>query len=132
MLDFGLPAEQVTKLLTDGLDLVANRTRYSLRELLGTMIALRRPALRSRANVLAREQCFFCSAFVLHLFREAGLDLTPGLNSKLTTPEDLARTAAPHTAYVLQREVATSKLRALAGRLRRRVGARLKRRRPTG
>ena len=127
VLDFGLPPEQVTKLLTTGLDLVANRARYSLRELLGTLIALRRPALRGRGNVLAREQCFFCSAFVQHLFRETGFDLTPGLHAKLTTPEDLARTPAPHTAYVLQREVATSKLRALAGRLRRRV--RLTRRR---
>jgi hypothetical protein len=46
---------------------------------------------------------------------------------KNTTPEDIARTALPHTTYLLQRPVPRSKLTALKARLRRRVGARLRR-----
>src|SRR5439155_12176299 len=39
VLDFGLSEAQVGSLLREGLDLVANRVRYSLRELIGTLIA---------------------------------------------------------------------------------------------
>lgn len=126
VLDFGLGEEQVACLLREGLELVANRARYSLRELLGTLIALQRPELRSRHNLLARESSMFCSALVQHLFRKAGLDLAPGVDLKNTTPEDIARTAAPHVAYLLQREVAHSKFNELKTRIRRRVGARIR------
>ena len=43
-----------------------------------------------------------------HLFRTSGLDLAPGLDAKHTTPEDLWRTLAPHTAYILERPRAAS------------------------
>src|SRR3989449_11155453 len=43
VLDFGLGEEQVSVLLREGLELVAGRARYSLRELVGTLIALRHP-----------------------------------------------------------------------------------------
>jgi hypothetical protein len=103
VLDFGLTEAQVTGLLGEALELIANRARYSLRELVGTLIALRHPSLRSQANLLARESSMYCSAFVQHLFRKTGLDLVPGVNLKNTTPEDLARTSVPHTTWVLQR-----------------------------
>ncbi len=127
VLDFGLKEEQVAGLLREGLELVANRARYSLRELVGTLIALRRPDLRSRENLLARERSMYCSAFVHHVFRKAGLDLAPGLELKNTTPEDIARTALPHATYLLQRAAPKSKLSELKTRLRRRVGARMRR-----
>ncbi len=126
VLDFGLTEAQVACLLREGLELVANRARYSLRELFGTLIALHRPELRGRQNLLARESSLFCSALVQHLFRKAGLDLAPGVDLKNTTPEDIARTALPHVTYLLQREVARSKLTVLKTRLRRRVGARIR------
>lgn len=106
VLDFGLPEAQVACLLREGLELVANRARYSLRELIGTLVALRHPGLRSRNNLLARERSMYCSALVQHLFRKAGLDLAPGVDLKNTTPEDIARTASMHVKYVLQRAVA--------------------------
>jgi hypothetical protein len=106
VLDFGLAQEQVACLLREGLELVANRARYSLRELLGTLVALRHPGLRSRSNLLARERSMYCSALVQHLFRQTGLDLAPGVDLKNTTPEDLARTGTAHVKYVLQRAVA--------------------------
>lgn len=113
ILDFGLTAPQVACLLREGLELVATRARYSLRELVGTLLALRHPQLRGRNNLLARQSSMFCSAFVHHLFRQAGLDLAPGVDFKNTTPEDLARTPVPHTTYLLQREQKPKKPRTL-------------------
>ena len=69
----------------------------------------------------------YCSALVQYLFRKAGLDLAPGVDLKNTTPEDIARTAVPHVTYLLQREVARSKLMEMKTRLRRRVGAHIRR-----
>ncbi|MCX6927295.1 MAG: hypothetical protein NT154_29435 [Verrucomicrobia bacterium] len=126
VLDLGLTEAQIGCLLREGLNLVADRALYSLRELFGTLIALHRPQLRSRQNLLARERSLYCSALVQHLFCTAGLDLVPGVALKNTTPEDIARTALPHVTYVLQREVLHSKLTELKTRLRRRVGAHIR------
>jgi hypothetical protein len=126
VLDLGLAEAQITCLVREGLELVASRARYSLRELFGTLIALKRPDLRGRQNVLARESSLYCSALVQHLFRKAGLDLAPGVDLKNTTPEDIARTTVPHITYLLQRQAAPSKLTKLKARLRRRVGARIR------
>ena len=127
VLDFGLTEAQVATLLRESLELVADRTRYSLRELVGTLIGLRHSELRTRANPLARERSLFCSALVQHLFHKIGLDLTPGVDAKHTTPEDISRTPVPHTTYVLQRETKSVGLKALRARLQRRVKARLRR-----
>jgi hypothetical protein len=121
VLDFGLTNTQTSCLLREGLELVATRARYSLRELLGTLIALRRPELRGRDNLLARERSMYCSAFVQHLFRKSGLDLAPGVVGKNTTPEDIAQTSVPHVTYLLTREQGENKLTALKSRLRRRI-----------
>jgi hypothetical protein len=121
VLDFGLSEAQTFCLLREGLELVATRARYSLRELVGTLIALRRPELRGRDNLLARECSMYCSAFVQRLFRKAGLDLAPGVDGKNTTPEDIAQTSLPHVTYLLSREQAQSKLVALKSRLRHRI-----------
>jgi hypothetical protein len=102
-LDFGLDEAQTGCLLREGLELAAARARYSVRELFGTLLALRHPELRGRRNLLARESSMYCSAFVHYLFRRAGLELAPGVDDKHTTPEDIARAPLPHTAYLLQR-----------------------------
>src|SRR5712692_1321859 len=102
VLDFGLAEEQISPLLSEALELVASRVRYSLRELVGTLIALRHPGMRARENVLSRERSMYCSAFVQHLFRRAGIDLAPGIEAKNTTPEDISCTAVPHVTYLLQ------------------------------
>jgi len=103
VLDFGATEAQIASLLREGLELIATRSRYSLRELAGTLLALRHPNLRGRQNVLARESSMYCSAFVQFLFRKAGLDLAPGIDFKNTTPEDIARTPIPHATYWLRR-----------------------------
>jgi cell wall-associated NlpC family hydrolase len=118
VLDFDLTEEQVKLVVREGLELVANRARYSLRELFGTLLALRRPELRGRGNVLARERSLYCSALVRHLFRQVGVDLTPDVDVKNTTPEDIARTTVPHVTYWLERARARSKLKQIKTKLR--------------
>jgi hypothetical protein len=110
VLDFGLDEAQVATLLREALELVASRERYSLRELVGTLITLRKPELRARENLLARERSVYCSAFVRRIFLKAGIDLVPGVAGKNTTPEDISRTPVPHVAYRLQREIAPGKI----------------------
>jgi len=121
VLDFGLTDDHVTALMREGLELVATRARYSLRELLGTLIALCRPELRAQNNVLARECSLYCSAFVQHLFRKIGSELAPGVDGKNTTPEDISRSPVPHITFLLQREMPSSKLRELKRRAKARV-----------
>lgn len=104
VLDFDLSPEQVQKVLREAITLSASRARYSLRELLGTFLAVRHTRLRARENLLARERSMYCSAFVQWVFRQAGLDLAPGLDFKNTTPKDIASTRLPHIAYRLERE----------------------------
>jgi hypothetical protein len=125
VLDFNLPDDRVATLLSEGLQLVAARARYSLRELVGTLIALRHPVLRAGGNPLARQSSLYCSAFVRHLFAKAGIDLAPGIHGKNTTPEDISRTIVPHVTYLLQREPPPNKLLELRARLHRRVRARI-------
>lgn len=120
ILDFGLGEEHVSALLREGLELVASRARYSLRELFGTLIALRRQE-RGQNNVLARECSMYCSAFVQHLFRKVGLELAPGIDGKNTTPEDISRSPVPHTTYLLLRATPHSRLEELKRRAEARV-----------
>ena len=128
VLDFKLSEEQTGQLLRESLDLVANRTRYSLRELIGSLIALRNPHLRGQDNVLAREKSLYCSAFVQHVFSKIGIDLAPGIHEKNSAPEDISRTLVPHVTYVLQRDVAETRWTELPGELRRKVRERIKQR----
>jgi hypothetical protein len=100
VLDFRLAEEQVSGVLSGALDLVAARTRYSLRELLGTYIALRRPELRGRGNVLDQDRSLYCSAFVHRVFTGVGIDLAPGVHGKNTAPEDISRTPVPHDTWI--------------------------------
>ena len=125
VLDFNLPGETIAKLLGEGLDLVAQRARYSMRELVGTLIALKHPELRAKENLLARECSMYCSAFIQHLFRKVEIDLAPGIHRSNTTPEDISRTLVPHTTYLLKREPPPNKLTELRALMRDRVKKRV-------
>jgi hypothetical protein len=127
VLDFGLNETQTATLLREGLELVAQRERYSLRELIGTLIALKKPELRAKENLLARERSIYCSAFVKQIFLGADMDLVPGVAGKNTTPEDIARSPLPHVKYLLQREMPASKIAVLHGKIKTRVRTRLDR-----
>jgi len=104
ILDFGLSEEQTRVILAEGLRLLADRTQYSLREIAALYWKLKKPDERSGENRLDRgEQAMFCSAFVQHLFLKVGIDFAPEVSTKLTTPEDIAQTGAPHQAYKMLR-----------------------------
>jgi hypothetical protein len=111
VLDFGLDEEAVRCVLTEALDLLAGRTRYSLRELVGTMLAMKRASLRSRTNVLAREGALYCSAFVQHCYARAGIEFVGGLATKNTTPQDIAACRAARKQHRLIRQATNSVLR---------------------
>lgn len=106
ILDFGLSEDAVRTILTEALDLLSGLSHYSLRELLGTFLAIHRPTLRGRQNLLAREGALYCSAMVQHCYSRVGIEFVSGIAPKNTTPEDIAQTTAPHTAYVLIRQPA--------------------------
>jgi hypothetical protein len=121
ILDFGISEEQLSALLCHGLQMMSDATKYSLRELFGTLIAMKKPELRLKENVLAREDSFFCSAFVQHIYRQIGLDLAPGINAKNTTPEDISATNIPHTRWVLHRDLGESKTKERVEKAMKRV-----------
>jgi hypothetical protein len=127
VLDFGLGAERVALLLREGLELVAARARYSLRELVGTLIALHHPELRGRQNILANERSMYCSAFVQRLFRQAGIELAPGVDGKNTTPDDISGTPVPHTTYLLERAPSAGKRASAGSQLKQQVQAHVRR-----
>jgi hypothetical protein len=111
ILDFGLSEEQTRQVMTAALDLLAGLARYSLRELVGTLLALRQPTLRGRENLLAREGALYCSAMVQHCYATVGIDFCGGgVNLKNTTPQDIAGTAVPHTAYAVMRQPAAGSM----------------------
>ena len=125
VLDLGLGGDEVATVLREALDMVAGRIRYSLRELMGTLIALRRPAMRAKPNPLARPQSLFCSAFVTHVMRKAGIDPVPGLDVKHAAPEDLFRSPRVRGIWLLQPEQAEKEPKVP---LRKRIVARVKKR----
>ena len=126
IIDLHLPEEKTVALIASGLDMVSNATRYSVRELFGTLFALRKQDIRSQENKLSREKSFYCSALVQHLFCRVAIDLTPGVHAKHTTPEDIFQTPVPHTKYVLDRYLGESKVKAAAQRLRQQVRSKLR------
>ena len=129
LVDFGLDDAQLQSLVREALGLVATRARYSIRELLGTAIAMKRPGLRGEENRMAREHSFFCSAFVRHVYGKAGIDLLPGVDVKNTTPEDLARSPLPFRMWLLERGVPVPLLASVTGRVRRKIAVRSRARR---
>lgn len=125
VLDLGLTAEQTQRLLANALELVAAGTRYSLREIIGTAWALRHPSWQPKDNLLAQEKAFYCSAFVRHVFSATGIELVDGIAEKNTAPEHIARTAVPHTQWLMIRQAPPSPLKRVVRRLRARVRRRL-------
>jgi len=129
ILDFGLTPEQEQRVLAGALELVSAGIRYSLREIAGTMWAMRHAGWCPKENRLAQERAFYCSSFVRHVFGEAGLDLAGGIAEKNTAPEHIVRTTLPHTKWILTRGPApVSRVRSVAKRVRARVQAKLKKR----
>ncbi len=103
IMDLPLDPAQTDAIFKRALDMVAGHVRYSLRELVGTLMALRHQGLRGQDNLLARDHSIYCSAFVRHVFHAANFDLTPGLEVKNTTPEDIFQSTAVRHTWLLER-----------------------------
>jgi hypothetical protein len=122
ILDFGLTPEQEQRILAGALQLVSEGTRYSLREIAGTMWAMRHPKWQPRENLLSRERAFYCSAFVRHVFTQAGMELACDVAVKNTAPEHIARTVLPHTKWILTHGAPqASRLQGLGQRVKARL-----------
>jgi hypothetical protein len=121
VIDLGLSETQQQALFGHALELVATGARYSLREIIGTTWALRHPAWRPKENLLAREQAFYCSAFVRHVFGRMGVELVAGIAEKNTTPHDIANLAPEHKKWLMVRRQMAGKVRSLVRRVRARL-----------
>ncbi|MBI4854172.1 MAG: hypothetical protein HY819_20435 [Acidobacteria bacterium] len=105
VLDFNLNEEQVQTVLRAGLTLIAQQWKYSIKELLGTLVALPSRRLRSRPNLFQKEQSLYCSAFVQHLYLKINYDFAPDTHEKNTSPEHIFQTLLPHTTYLLKKDL---------------------------
>lgn len=103
ILDFGLSEAQTAQVLTAALDLLAGLARYSLREIVGTLLAVQSRRLRRRENILAQEGSVYCSAMVQHCYAQIGVQFSDGLAVKNTMPEDIATTKVPHQRHAVIR-----------------------------
>jgi hypothetical protein len=99
LLDFALSTEQTKLVLTAALDLLAGQTGYSLREILGTLLAVQKPRLRTRNNLFEQNHALYCSAMVQHCYQAVGLALMPGIPTKNTMPEDLSASPLAHQRF---------------------------------
>jgi hypothetical protein len=106
VLDFGLDEAQASRVVGAGLELVASRTQYSLREIFALYLKLKRPSSRggNRPNHLRQDRALFCSALVQQLYFGIGIDFAPEVDTKLTSPEDIAQTKVPHARRELRRD----------------------------
>lgn len=105
VLDFGLTQEQVHTIIKAGLNLISQQWKYSIRELLGTLVALPSRRLRNRPNLFHKEKSLYCSAFVQHLYLEINYDFALDTHEKNTSPEHIFQTPLPHTTYLLNRKL---------------------------
>lgn len=114
ILDFRLRPPVVDRIISQALDLVSARMRYSYTGILATWLAMHQTKDRQRgalarllelrsASALRGKRRTYCSSLIQLLFREAGLRFAPGLSEHHVTPEHIAQTGVPHTAYLLER-----------------------------
>jgi hypothetical protein len=105
LLDFNLTAAQSQHVLSTALSLLAGQTTYSLREIVGTLIALQRATWRAKENLFAQNGALFCSAMVQHCYQAIGIDFSPAVSTKNTSPQDIATTLLAHQRFEVIREL---------------------------
>ena len=103
IMDFGLTEANTRLVMSEALDLLAGYTKYSLRELIGTLVATSKPGLRSRENFLSQDKSFYCSAMVQHCYTKANIRFSDQISTKNITPEDIAGTGVTNTCYRMVR-----------------------------
>ena len=109
IMDFGLDEAQTQAVMASGLDLLAGLSQYSIRELVGTLLAMQMQGLRKRRNLFEVEGALYCSAMVQHCFHAAGVEFVPGVDRKNVTPHDISTCPRARTIHLLVREPYDSK-----------------------
>lgn len=99
ILNFNLDEDKQNLIVGEGLNLVAARTEYSIREVFGALYTLLKKEDRGSKNKMARENSLFCSAMVQHCYSKVKIDLVNGVDMKQLTPEDISNSPVPHTQY---------------------------------
>jgi hypothetical protein len=88
ILNFNLSPTATAAVLTEGLNLVAGRSKYSLREILGVLISFSKSD-RNSENRFAQENSFICSALVQHCYHKAYINFNDKVSLKHITPQDI-------------------------------------------
>jgi hypothetical protein len=103
LLDFELSELQKKQVFAEALELMANHTQYSIREIFGVLMSFSNKRFRSRENILAQDKSYFCSAMVQHCFSKAGIQFTEGVTIKHLAPDDIYSTNFKHKKVELIR-----------------------------
>lgn len=103
ILNFNLDEDKQKLVVGEGLNLVAARTEYSIKEVFGALYTLLKKEDRGSKNKMEKENSFFCSAMVQHCYTQVKINLTTGINLKQLAPEDIATTPIHHNQYRLVR-----------------------------
>jgi hypothetical protein len=119
IIDFGLDEVQQQAVLASGLELLAGLSQYSLRELVGTLLAMQMTRLRRRRNLFEVEGSLYCSAMVQHCYQSVGVEFLPGVHHKNITPHDISICPRARTAWLLVREPYDEAKHSLRAKIRR-------------
>lgn len=103
VLDFNLSPNQVQLVLAEALNLVADRTHYSLREIMGVLLSFTNKRFRNKENILAQDKAYFCSAMVQKCYSNIDLQFQSEVSLKHLAPDDIYLTALPHQTKELIR-----------------------------
>ncbi|MCE3228743.1 MAG: hypothetical protein K0S32_3294 [Bacteroidetes bacterium] len=103
ILDFNLDAKTQKAVLAEGLNMVAGRANYSLREILGVLWSFTKEERKSE-NKFSQENSFICSSLVQHCYNHANICFNPEVSLKHMTPEDIYNTKCVHTIEKIIRE----------------------------
>ncbi|MCW3076692.1 MAG: hypothetical protein JWO32_1301 [Bacteroidetes bacterium] len=103
ILDFNLSLHDTRTVISEGLNLVAGRGKYSLREILGVLFSFTRTD-RAADNIFSQNNSYICSALVQHCYQKANINFNAGVSLKHITPEDIFATKHAHQVIKLIRE----------------------------
>ena len=91
VIDFGLSEKERDTILATALQLIDEQILYPIQELLGTWLAIITKK-QWQPNPFDDPHAMYCSTFVRHCYKEAGMDfLGDDVSLSNTTPEDIAQ-----------------------------------------
>jgi hypothetical protein len=103
ILDFNLSKAMQKAVLAEGLNMVAGRANYSMREIFGVLLSFTQTE-RKNENKFSQENSFICSSLVQHCYNSANICFNPLVSLKHMTPQDIYTTKCVHTVHKIIRE----------------------------